>query len=78
MEAGVRSGGTTGVEERQVSCGGRVYVLRRFPDKLVAVYDTTGKLLAGWPLTAIWPDVPLSEQTEEQLCSNIRRSLQPY
>jgi hypothetical protein len=69
---------TTAVEERQVSCGGRTYVLRRFPDKLVAIYDTSGKLLAGWPLTALWPDLALSEQTEEQLCANIQRSLKPY
>ncbi len=68
---------TRSVEERQVSCGGKTYILKRFPDKLVAVYDASGKLLAGWPLTATWPDLPLSDQTEEQLCGNIRRTLQP-
>jgi len=60
-------------EVRKVSCGGRTYVIRRFADGVFALFDEAGKLLAGWPLTAFWPNQPLSAQTDEDWCALIRR-----
>jgi hypothetical protein len=59
-------------ETRQIVCANRPYVIRRFGDGVFAVYDETGKLLAGWPLTALWPDQALSGKTDEEWCSLIR------
>jgi hypothetical protein len=59
-------------EVRKVGCGNRTYVLRRFADGIFAVYDEAGKLLAGWPLTAVWPDQPLTAKTDEDWCALIR------
>jgi hypothetical protein len=59
-------------ETRQIVCASRPYVIRRFGDGVFAVYDETGKLVAGWPLTALWPDQPLSAKTDEEWCHLIR------
>jgi len=59
-------------EIRKVACGNRTYVLRRFADGIFAVYDEAGKLLAGWPLTAVWPDQPLTARSDEDWCALIR------
>ena len=63
---------TQGDQSRKVTCGGRVYVLRRFADGISAVYDDNGRLLAGWPLTAFWPREPLEGRTDEEWCGRIR------
>ena len=65
-------------EEREVTCGGRTYTVRRFADGLVAVYDKGGKLVAGWPLTSLWPPDSLSEQPDEALCGHIKKLQQTY
>jgi hypothetical protein len=57
---------------RKVGCGNRTYVIRRFADGIFAVYDEGGRLLAGWPLTAVWPDQPLTAQKDEDWCALIR------
>jgi hypothetical protein len=57
---------------RQIVCANRPYVIRRFEDGVFAVYDDAGKLLAGWPLTALWPDQALSAKTDEEWCGLIR------
>ncbi len=59
-------------ESRQVTCGSRPYVIRRFADGIFAVYDEAGRLLAGWPLTAFWPNQPLTANTDEDWCNLIR------
>jgi hypothetical protein len=59
-------------DSRQVTCGGRVYVLRRFADGIVALYDENDRLLAGWPLTAFWPPEPLDSRADEEWCARIR------
>ncbi len=59
-------------EVRQIACGNRPYVIRRFADGIFAVYDEGGRLLAGWPLTAFWPNQPLSAKTDEEWCNLIR------
>jgi hypothetical protein len=59
-------------DSRKVTCGGRVYVLRRFADGIVALYDENERLLAGWPLTAFWPPAPLSSKADEDWCALIR------
>jgi len=56
-----------------VTCGGRVYRLRRFADGIFAVYDDSGRLLAGWPLTAFWPDRSLQAESDDHWCNLIRR-----
>ncbi len=68
---------TQASETRKVVCGGRVYVLRRFADGIFAVYDETGRLLAGWPLTAFWPAQSLNSETDEHWCGLIRRIYSP-
>ncbi|MBI3082515.1 MAG: hypothetical protein HYY94_06375 [Gemmatimonadetes bacterium] len=60
-------------EVRKIACGNRTYVIRRFADGIFAVYDEAGKLLAGWPLTAVWPNQPITAQTDEDWCALIRR-----
>ncbi len=57
---------------RKITCGNRTYVIRRFEDGIFAVYDEAGKLLAGWPLTAVWPNQPLTAHTDEEWCALIR------
>jgi hypothetical protein len=59
-------------ESRKLTCGGKVYVLRRFADGIFAVYDEHGRLLAGWPLTAFWPREPLGSKTDEEWCALVR------
>ncbi len=59
-------------QSRRVTCGGKVYVVRRFADGIAAVYDEHGRLLAGWPLTAFWPPEPLNSKTDEEWCALIR------
>jgi hypothetical protein len=58
-------------DERTVSCGNRTYVIKRFEDHLIALCDEGGKVVAGWPLTAFWPDVDLTEKTDEEWCAMI-------
>ena len=41
-------------EEREVTCGGRTYTVRRFPDGLVAVYDKGGKRDVGFVTSAFF------------------------
>ena len=60
-------------QARKIACGNRTYVIRRFADGVFAVYDEAGKLLAGGPLTAVWPNQPLTAQTDEDWCALIRR-----
>jgi hypothetical protein len=50
-----------------------VYRLRRFADGIFAVYDDSGRLLAGWPLTAFWPDRSLQAESDDHWCNLIRR-----
>ena len=59
-------------QSRKVTCGGRAYVVRRFADGIFAVYDEHGRLLAGWPLTAFWPQQPLGSKTDDEWCALIR------
>jgi hypothetical protein len=59
-------------ETRQVMCANRPYLIRRFGDGVFALYDDTGRLLAGWPLTALWPDQALSAKNDEDWCNLIR------
>jgi hypothetical protein len=65
-------------EEREVTCGGRTYTVRRFPDGLVALYDKGGKLVAGWPQTSLWPPDSLAEKPDEALCAQIKKLQQTY
>ena len=57
---------------RKVTCGGRVYVVRRFADGIAALYDEHERLLAGWPLTAFWPQEALGVKTDAEWCALIR------
>ncbi len=57
---------------RKITCANRPYVIRRFKDGVFALYDEAGKLIAGWPLTALWPDQALTEKTDEEWCNLIR------
>ncbi|MFQ6044846.1 MAG: hypothetical protein ACE5PT_00620 [Gemmatimonadales bacterium] len=58
-------------EQRTVTCGSRKYIIKRFEDHLIALCDESGKVLAGWPLTAFWPDVRLSDKSDEEWCAMI-------
>ncbi len=59
-------------EVRQITCGNRPYVIRRFADGIFAVYDEGGRFLAGWPLTALWPNQSLTAGSDEEWCDLIR------
>lgn len=63
-------------EEREVTCGGRTYLIRRFPDGVIGLYDKSGRLTAGWPVTAQWQMRSLIEESEADLCAQIRRLFQ--
>lgn len=54
--------------ERLVRCGKRTYLICRFVDGLVAVYDETGRPVAGWPVTAEWPQLALDGSDDERWC----------
>jgi hypothetical protein len=59
-------------QSRRLTCGGKVYVVRRFADGISALYDEHGRLLAGWPLTAFWPREPLASKTDDEWCALVR------
>jgi hypothetical protein len=59
-------------DSRKVTCAGRVYILRRLADGIVALYDENERLLAGWPLTAFWPPEWLGSKADEEWCALLR------
>lgn len=52
---------------------GRRYLVCRFRDGLVAVYDDQGRLAAGWPVTAEWPPLALDGSDAEAWSRLIQR-----
>ncbi len=51
-------------ETREVQCGGKSYVVRRYDDGTVALLDPKGNLVAGWPETLSLMGKPFDSLTD--------------
>jgi hypothetical protein len=65
------SSGDTARSRRTFSCGAQQYTAVTFSDGLVAIFDDSTALLAGWPLTASISAQDLESRSDEELCAKL-------
>jgi hypothetical protein len=60
-------------ETRAIQCNGKHLTLRRFPDGVLGVFDEGGRMIVGWPETAMFGARPLDEGDDAEWCATIGR-----
>lgn len=63
------------MSDREVTCGGRTFTIRVYPDGVIAVLERDGKLVAGWPITASLSGAEIATQTDGEICARLSRLL---
>ncbi len=61
------------VDTREIQCNGKQFLVKRFPDDVIGVFDPAGKMIVGWPETTVLVKAAALEMSDEEFCKILAR-----